>query len=144
MSANAETAIRAWVNTRQDLVGNGGPLSGGAYLRSQRSPASGAYAVMVRQAAPATRMVAEDPDPSLARVQALCYAGTAPLAEQAATALATAWMSLSGLPEPCGDTGVTVLVSDNLTGPSAVPLPADSGEAYCFQVGADFVLRSEA
>ena len=136
--------MRAWLNGRADLVGNGGPLAGGAYLRSQRSPASGAYAVMVRQAANATRLVAEDTDPSVARVQALCYAGTAPLAEQAASGVANAWMSLTGIPEPCGDSGVTVLVSDNLTGPSAVPLPADSGEAYCFQVGADFVLRSEA
>jgi len=76
-------------------------------------------------------------------VQALCYAGTAELAEQAATALANAWQTLNGLPERCGDSGVTVLVSDNLTGPSAVPLPADSGEAYCFAVGADFVLRSD-
>jgi len=142
MAVAAETAIRAWVNARPDLTGAGNPLSNGAYLRSQRSPASGAYAVITRDSSSARQLVAEGDGPSLARVGALCYAGTAELAEAAAVALATAWEGLRGIRQPCGTTGVDVYVSDNVAGPSAVPLPADSGEAFCFTVSADFVLAA--
>jgi hypothetical protein len=143
VSVAAETAVRAWVNARPDLTGLGNPLSNGAYIRAQRSPASGIYAVIVRDPSPGRSLTAENEGPSLSRVSAFCYAGTAELAEIAAVALANAWKSLRGNPEPCGSSGVTVYATDNLTGPAAVPTPADSGEPYCFQVSADFILAHQ-
>lgn len=136
----AEQAVRAWTNAKPSLVGAGNPLSGGAYLLQQRSPATGAYAVISRIAGGAS-MVAEDDNPCTARISATVYHPDQVTAETAAAALASVWNDLNGCPEPCGTTGVTALVTDNQTGPVFVPTPPDSGEPYCFQVAADFVLR---
>jgi hypothetical protein len=144
MSMAATDAIRAWINTRRDLTGEGNPLTLGAYLTQQRSPAAGAYAVLARQETGLAALTAE-PSPALAvaRLHAMVYAGTETAAETAAAALRTAFEELTGCPEPCGDTGVLVLVADNHTGPLFVPMPGEGGEQYCFQVGADFVLASQ-
>lgn len=139
MSIAAEAAIRAWVNARSDLKGEGNPLSAGAYLLDQRSPADGAYAVLARAAGGAS-LVAEAGEVTTATIAAACYAGTQESAEIAAAALRTAFESLQGRPEACGDTGVRVLVASNHQGPVYVDQGPDSGELYCFQVNADFVL----
>jgi hypothetical protein len=144
MAAAAEKAIRAWVNTRRDLTGPGRPLPRGAYLqgRQPRSPADGAYALLYVLPGARPDVVAEDSNPSVSRVSAMVYAGTIEAAETAAVALAEAWNTLNGFPEPCGTTGITVLVTDNLSGPAYVAMPAAGGEQHCFQVSADFMLRT--
>jgi hypothetical protein len=144
MAVAAETAIRAWVNARHDLID--GPLPLGAYLsgRQPRSPAAGAYALLIREPGQAaTSVTAEANDPSTARVTAHVYAGTIEAAEAAATALANAWQDLNGCPEPCGDSGVTVLVAGNFADPSYVPMPAVGGEQHCFTTSADFTLLGQ-
>lgn len=145
MAVAAETAVRAWVNANQALTG--GPLSRGAFLngRQPRSPADGPYALLIREAGQsAAGMVAEANDPSTARITAHVYAGTIEAAEAAATALANAWQDLQGCPEPCGDTGVTVLVAGNFSDPSYVPMPGVGGETHCFTTSADFTLLGQA
>lgn len=139
MSSAAEVAIRSWLNARP-IVGEGSPLARGAYLREQRSPADGAYAVLTRTAEQPGGVVAEDGLVSKARLIASVYAGTEDAAEAAAVAVRNEFEKLTGCPEPCGTTGVTVYVAANHTGPVLVPVAADSGEIYCFQVTADFVL----
>jgi len=141
MSLAATAAVEAWINA-QSCCGQGQPLTRGAFQagRQPRSPADGAYALLARIPGGRGTLVAEDDTPTVARISALVYAGTVDAAETAAAALASAFNTLNGDPEPCGDTGVTVLVTDNVTEPAYQPQPADSGEQYCFQVAADFVL----
>lgn len=139
-SPSAQIALRAWVNARSDLVGEGNPIPQGAFVREIRSPADGAYVVLARQSEGVTNVTAEPGGPSIARIQSIVYAGTVEVAENAAGALRAAYESLSGCPELCGDTGVKVLVADNYLGPFAIPPAPDAGEVYAFQVNADFVL----
>lgn len=139
MSTAAESAVRAWINSRP-IVGVGQPLSRGAYLRDQASPADGAYAVIARNpegANPLGPPAEDDGAITIARIQAQVYAGSEDAAERGAAALRSEIDKLTGKPEPCGDSGVTVLVTDNRNGPFFVP---GTAEAYCFQVGADFLL----
>jgi hypothetical protein len=142
MGVAAEQAVRAWINSKKGtLTGQGRPLSNGAFLLEQRSPATGAYARIIRTPGGASaNLVAEPGAPTAARVTALVYHPVQEQAEAAAVALAEAWDGLQGAPEACGDTGVVVLATDNLAWPVDVPQPPDSGEPYCLQVSADFVL----
>lgn len=143
MSLPAEQAVRAWANGRTDLVGNGSPVSGGFYLLQQRSPASGQYAVLARQSVATPDVVAEnDGGLDQARISTICYGGTQETAEAAAVAYANAVLSLSGRAVPCPGVPVTILASANLSGPMYVPMPADGGEQYAFEVGADFLLSA--
>jgi hypothetical protein len=145
MSVAAEAAVRAWVNGQAQLTGEGRPLSGGAYLGQQRSPASGIYAVLARSSQAAQQVVAEGPgDIDVARISAMVYGGTQEAAEAAAAALASAVEALSGSPQRAGDTGVLLLVSANLSGPMYVPMPSAGGEEFAFEVAADFMLTKEA
>lgn len=136
----AEAALRAWVNAKPYLVGQGRPLAGGAFLRQQRSPSDGAYAVVVR-ATGSSQVVAEtDGGLCTAVVVFQTYSPSEETSETACAAIATAIEELTGLPQPCGTTGVRVLVHDKLTGPVFVPTPATTGEPYSFQVSAEFML----
>lgn len=138
MAVAAEAAIRAWINACTDLVGDGNPLPLGAYTLSQRSPASGAYAVLARNPEGVVDGgVAEDDSVTVARMQAQVFAGTTEAAENGAAALRNEFERLRGKPEPCGTTGITVLVADNHNGPFYVP---NTAEEFCFQVDADFTL----
>lgn len=139
MSSAAEVAIRAWLNARP-IVGDGQLLARGAYLREQRSPADGAYAVLTRTVEQPGGLVAEDGVVSRARLIATVYAGTEEASEAAACAVRNEFEKLTGCPEQCGATGVTVFVAANHIGPVFVPVAPDSGEIYAFQVTADFVL----
>jgi|SRR5579872_873337 len=142
--ADAETAVRAWVNANGDLTGTPaapGPLARGAYLIQQRSPADGAYAVLARQGGDAEPITAEPSPFDVARVIAVIRAGTVEAAERAANAYADAVKTLTGAPVACGDTGVIIRGHTNLTGPQFLPQPADSGEQYAFSVLADFILQ---
>ncbi len=146
MTVQAEKAVRAWVNQRADLVGttgSPGPLGHGAYLIGQVFPSGGAFAVITRQQGTPQQMTGED-DGSIdcASVVAEIFGGTQQAAETAAAAYAVAVRSLSGLPEVMGDSGVTCLVADNVTGPQDISVPPDQGELYSFHVTADFYLRS--
>lgn len=143
--ATPEQAVRAWANAQAGLTGEGNPLSRGAYLRSQRSPADGAYAVLgtVPARGRLGGITAEDARVRAHRVAAVIYAGTLEAAETAAAAYAQAVLSLTGNPVPMGSSGVTCLVTDNLSGPVLVPTPPDAGEAYAFAVEADFLLYQQ-
>ncbi len=148
MSLPAARAIREWVNHVPGLTGNGNPLVNGAYLMGQaiRSPASGAYALLYREPGAGvggtSSPVAEDNEPSYARITAHVYAGTIEAAENAADALSSAWQNLQGCPEPCGATGVIVLVADQFTEPGYVPMPGMGGEQHMFTTSATFLLRT--
>lgn len=141
MAVSAQAAIRAWLNA-SPIVGEGKPLARGAYLIEQRSPADGAYAVLLRTSEGIERVVAEDGRIGVARMQFLIYAGTVVAAENAANAVRDLNETLSGAPQVCGDTGYRIMVADNHLGPFAIPPPPDNGEAYAFQVNADFLLTA--
>jgi hypothetical protein len=143
MSLPAESAVRAWVNAQGGLVGNGNPLALGAYLQQARSPDTGSYAVLARLSQMARSPVAEDEAVDTARISAMIYGPTQEAAEAAACAYANTVQGLTGRPAPCGDTGISVLAHDNLSGPMYVPMPADGGEQFCFEVAADFVLAAQ-
>ena len=138
----AEIAIRAWVTGKLNLVGPGNPLANGAFTRTQRSPASGCYAVLARTTGTNRDVVAE-PAPGLtsAMIAFTVYGGTAETAEIAASALATEIEKLAGCPEPAGP-GVNVLVASGLTGPTSVPWAPDAGEQFAFNLSAEFLLAA--
>ena len=142
MAIAAQSAVRAWINGRLDLVGQGNPLPNGAYLMTQASPEAGAYAVVSRTSEGVTSLVAENPPGvTVARMQCLVLAGTIEASELAAAAVRTAFESLRGQPEQCGTTGIWVLVTDNHLGPLFITPPATlGGEVYAHQVNADFTL----
>lgn len=140
MSLPAERAVRAWVNGQASLVGPDMPLALGAYLSQQRSPDAGSYAVLYRQSQATRTLAVETEAADTARISFMIYGGTEESAEDAACALATAIQTLTGKPAPCGTTGITVLASDNLSGPMFVPMPAEGGEQFAFEVASDFVL----
>jgi hypothetical protein len=137
----AEAAIRAWINSHPALTGKGRPLPRGCFEgREIRSPAHGAYALLYRDPGVTGQVCAEDAGPSRCRVTAHVFAGRVDVAETAAVALANAWAELTGSPQPCGETGVLVLVADNVADPGFVPPQAAGGEVYEFTTGADFIL----
>jgi hypothetical protein len=141
VAVDALTAIRAWINDNEDLTGPGQPISRGAYIegRQPRSPAHGPYALLILEAGINPDVVAEDINPSKARVTAHLYAGTVVSAHAAALALHNAWGDLNGAPEPCGDTGITVLVADDFTAPGYIAMPATGGEQHAFTTSATFM-----
>jgi hypothetical protein len=145
VAVSAEVAVKAWANGRPDLIGqppqNPGPLGGGAHLLQERSPAYGAYAVIARQGGPVGGLCAEPNVFDMAHIIADIRAGTIHASEAAAAAYATAVRGLAGCPEACGDTGVIVRCSDNVTGPVYLQQPPDSGEQWLFRVEADFLLQ---
>ena len=98
MAVAAETAIRAWIMARPGLTGKNGPLKMGAFLngRQPRSPAHGAYALLLREPGTSRDMTAEPGGPSVARITCHVYAGTIEAAETAATALCNAFQDLAG------------------------------------------------
>lgn len=139
MAVAVEAAIRAWINSRTDLVGEGNPLSGGAYLQSQRSPASGGYCVLIREMGTDPDLTAEPGGPQRARITAHIFAGTEEASELAAQALLAAWQDLSGTPQPAGDTGAVILAAADFSAPGYVPMPAEGGELHEFQTSAAFI-----
>lgn len=146
MALAAEVAIRAWINARPIVTGvnldeDVPPLANGAFLLPQASPADGTYAFLSRNPEGVGSVVAEDSLISTARIQCLVFGGTVEAAERAAAALRGEFEKLTGCPEPCGDTGVIVMTADNHNGPFFIPLQASGSEVFCFQVGADFMLR---
>lgn len=144
MAVAAESAIRAWIMARPGLTGKNGPLRMGAFLngRQPRSPAHGAYALLLREPGTSRDMTAEPGGPSIARITAHVYAGTIETAEAAATALCNAFQDLAGHPERCGTTGITVLAAANFAEPGYVPMPGEGGEQHMFTTGADFILAA--
>jgi hypothetical protein len=144
----AEAAIRAWINGRPDLIGNpdqvngGGPISRGAYLRLQRSPADGAYVVISRALPGGSEAPVGEPAEELgtARIIGQVYAGSQEMAENAATAYANAVAGCTGRPQRCGQTSTWILSHDNLAGPAYIAAGPTSGEQFCYQVVAEFLL----
>ena len=132
------SAVRAWINSRKDLTGRGRPLPAGAYTAQQRSPAHGAYVVLIAEMGGDPDMVAEPGGPVLARVTCHVYAGTYEASEAACSALAAAITSAARV--PAGASGVVILGTGNQAAPGYVPSPGGGGEQHEFQCSADFVL----
>lgn len=149
MAVAAESAVRAWLNDPKTGLtdgAGGGPVSRGAYLRTQRSPADGAYVVLSRtppgEEPPQTAEVL--PGMDLARFTFHVYAGTEEATEAGAVALAARLSVLTGIPEQCGETSVRILAHDQLSGPTFLPPAPDTGEAYCFEVTVALLLADYA
>jgi hypothetical protein len=137
MAVDAEGAVRAWVNGRTDLVGEGRPLPLGAHLARLRSPAQGAYIRLLRVGG-VRALTAETPFDQ-ARISGTIYGTTKETAAQAAAAYATVLEGLQGDPVMMSP-GVECKVVDNITGPIALD-DSDSGrEQYRYLVDADFFL----
>jgi hypothetical protein len=135
----AEGAVRAWLNARADLVGQGKPIQLGAHLTRLRSPGRGAYAYLLRVGGlPA--LTAERPVDQ-ARISVTLYAPTKETAALAATAYASALhvLSLGGPPVPMGPNALCRVV-DNITGPTAVDDHLSQREQHRYVVDADFFL----
>ncbi|MEU9888010.1 hypothetical protein [Sphaerisporangium sp. NPDC051011] len=130
----AVTAVRAWINSLDSLVGKGLPLALGAFRAADppRSPGQGAYALL-SQVGGSLELVAEE-GIGRARISATIYAGTDEAAEAAAVAYLNTLEALTGDPAPMGDIA-RCLVADDITGPVALP---DLG----YLIDADFYLTS--
>jgi len=139
-----DVLVRAWVNGRDDLTGQGGPLSGGAYDKEQAGSGPGGAYVVVSQTGGAGGPVAESGgELATVNVSMQVYSLTKENASRAATALFTAVDALTGLPEPCGDRAAAegwILVTDQVRGPIAIPQPGVGGEQFTYMVTADFML----
>jgi hypothetical protein len=143
----AEAAIREWVNDPANgLVAADGddsaPISRGAYLAAQRSPADGAYLVISRalpggSEAPVAETLTEM---GTARIIAQAFAGTPEAAESAATAYAKKVAELTGRPQRVGGSDVWLLSHDSLSGPAFIAAGPTTGERFCFQVVAEFLI----
>jgi hypothetical protein len=139
MVVDAEAAVRAWLNARDDLVGPGNPIQVGAHLNRLRSPGRGAYAYLLRVGG-VPALTAETPLDQ-ARISATLYAPTKEVAAIAATAYARALhvLSLGGPPVPMGPEAVCHVV-DNIAGPTAIDDHESNREQYRYVVDADFYL----
>ncbi len=136
--ADAEGAVKAWVNSLTDLVGKGKPLAKGAHLSAD--PLHGARNVcyaLLNQVGGSTALGAENPD-QRARISARVYGPSKEAAALAAVGYANALVALA--------TGAAVAVSaalivtvdpDTIAGPLWAP---DFGEPR-YLVDADFYLR---
>ncbi|WP_436759328.1 hypothetical protein [Streptosporangium sp. V21-05] len=131
----AVTAVRAWVNSLDTLVGSGRPLALGAFRQHPRSPGHGAYALLSRIGRAAGDLVAEDTIDS-PRISASIFAGTDEAAEIAAVAYANAVDALRGAPAVMGD--ARCLVADDLAGPLLVDNHDSDREQYHYVVDASF------
>ncbi|GAA2990799.1 hypothetical protein [Streptosporangium longisporum] len=132
----AVTAVRAWINTLDTLVGPGRPLALGAFRQHPRSPGHGAYALLSRVGRGAD-LVAEDTIDS-PRISASIFAGTDEAAEIAAVAYANAVANLRGAPAVMGET--RCLTADDIVGPLLVDNHDSDREQYQYLVDASFFL----
>ncbi|MEV4179940.1 hypothetical protein AB0J28_00655 [Streptosporangium canum] len=134
----AVTAVRTWLNSRDDLVGPGRPIARGAFRQHPRSPADGAY-VLLSRIGRGGDLVAEELVDS-PRISASIYAGTDEAAEIAAVAYCNALAALTGAPAVMGDT--QCLVAEDIVGPLLVDNHDSEREQYQYLVDATFVLIS--
>lgn len=94
---DAEAVVRAWLNSRTQLVGAGKPLRHGVHLTRLRSPQAGAYALLERLGGYDDR---GDSPIDYARVSFQVYASQKEAAARAATALANELRTgLDGTPQ---------------------------------------------
>lgn len=141
----AEAAVRAWLNDPKTGLNDGhggGPLARGVYLRSQRSPADGAYAILAVAGSPEPGIAEQSDVLALTRVTCRIFAGTEEMAEESAAAVTRAFGALTGVPAPCADTSIWILSHDQLSGPTYVQAGPDAGEQYCFQVSCQLLLAA--
>lgn len=127
-----EGIVRDWINSRDDLVGEGRPLTRGAYLKRLRS--QGAYAFLISVGTPGD-LSAEVPI-ARARVSATIYGRTKEVSSNAATAYMTVLESVNGKPETVG--AYRILVVDNITGPLPLDDQLTTREEFRYLVDADF------
>lgn len=132
----AVTAVRAWVNSLDTLVGAGNPLTLGAFRQHPRSPGQGAYAVLSRIGRGADLIAEETVDSP--RISASIFAGTDEAAEIAAVAYCNHLDALRGAPAAMGD--AHCLAVEDIVGPLLVDNHDSDREQYQVMVDASFYL----
>lgn len=132
MALDAEGIVKNWINTRDDLVGSGKPLTRGAFLKRQRS--QGAYAYILTVGTPID-LTAETPV-GRARISATIFGRTKEVSNKAAVAYTSVLESLKGRPEKAGD--YKILVVDNIAGPIPIDDQLTTREEFRYLVDADF------
>ncbi len=115
---DALAAIRAWINSRDDLVGPGNPLQLGAHLKKVQGGQPATYAFLEENFSTRSQS-AENPD-MLAALSAQVYGGTREACAAAAVALAEELSStLEGAAASVD--GALLCVADDIQGPSWFP-----------------------
>lgn len=121
---DAVGAVRTWINSRTTtLVGEGKPLSKGAYLRDHDGAADRCYAVLTLLPSTGAAGAAESPQ-MFARVEAQVYGPTIEaitnasmgLADEISTGLAGQWTVVGS-----GSAAVQIWVGDDISGPYDLP-----------------------
>jgi formaldehyde-activating enzyme involved in methanogenesis len=135
--ADAEGAVREWLNGLTELVGAGHPLEKGAHLETLRSPMKGSYAVLTRIGGG----FAVPPDLlyDRARISATIYGVTKWGAAQGAIAYGNAIAALRGHRTHLHGDVYCVFVSD-IVGPTNVSPNVKDPQ---YTVDADFYLEVE-
>lgn len=112
-------AARAWINSRDTLVGPDKPLQLGAHLKHVQGGTPATYAYLEEQYSTRSSDSPENPD-MLAALSAQVYGGTREAATDAAVALAEELSTaLTGVPAVVGD--ALMMVSDDIQGPAWAP-----------------------
>jgi hypothetical protein len=118
-TVDAERAVKDWINGQDDLSGPGRPLVKGATLARLQGALSTTYALVTRTGGGAA-FGAEAPH-WRAAMMAQVYGPSKETAGRAADALAVALVTrLAGAPAVLPGVG-TIMVVDNLTGPTWTP-----------------------
>jgi hypothetical protein len=138
MALDAEAAVRDWVNANTALVGDGKPLTRGAYLKLLRSPYGGTYAYLSVIGGTPRQVVAERVAKPFvrARIGAQIFGTTKESAAAAAVAYCNAVEALLVGPTPMG-TAAVCLFADAISG----PLELAFGPEVRYAVDCDFILR---
>lgn len=121
--ADALAAMKAWINSRTALVGQGKPLQMGAHLKYLMGGEPAVYAFLEEQLTTRSDDAPENPD-MWAAMSAQIYGGTREAVSTAATALAEELSSnLQGAGQivGTGSADVLVMVVDDIQGPSWFP-----------------------
>lgn len=121
---DAVGAVKAWINGNAALSGLGNPLQKGATTKHLIGAASACYAYL-EETTTTQGGGAENPD-MFASIGAQVYGGTREAATLAAVALAEELTQLALSGRPASVTGATILVADNITGPSWAPDETDT------------------
>src|SRR5258707_10168458 len=140
----AEQAVLDWVNSKQNLVGTGNPLSMGAFLRMQASPGDGGYAIVQRLTGSSDLVAEQDSNLCAALIAFSVHSAAEDVAERAAAALASAVEQLTGSPDKCGGPAapVTIPGAHKLARPGAMPQPPHGGDPDRVDVNAEVTLAA--
>lgn len=136
MMLDVEKIVKDWINSRNDLVGDGKPIKRGAFLK--RLSSEGTYVQIMAIGTPVS-LTAESPT-ARSRISGTVYGGTKQAACNAAVAYVTVLEKLQGQVEHAGD--YKVLVVDNISGPLPLDDHLTTREQFRYQVDADFYVSA--